>query len=195
VVAWAAGPREAALAAAVVSATRQRTAGRAGIRWLSDGWEAYGEMVGYLYRDPRPAGPPGWEVLTLAPGTGLTQVVKHRRGRRLVRTEVHTPIGPPVAQPYTVGVERFNGVLRDRLNRLTRKTHAFAKEDATWDAAFALAVFEHNWLRPHSTLRLPLEIPRDGRRYRQRTPAMAIGLTDHRWTLHDFLTRPAYPCH
>jgi len=34
----------------------------------------------------------------------------------------------------TVHIERLNGTLRDRLGALTRKTHAFAKRDATWDA-------------------------------------------------------------
>ena len=40
VVAWAAGPREDALAETVVQATRQRTAAQAGVPWISDGWEA-----------------------------------------------------------------------------------------------------------------------------------------------------------
>jgi hypothetical protein len=39
-------------------------------------------------------------------------------------------------------------VLRDRLACLTRKTHAFAKRELTWDAAVALCLFEHNWMRP-----------------------------------------------
>jgi hypothetical protein len=182
------------LAAAVVRAIRARTAQQAGSPWVSDGWEAYVETVDAAYRDPRPAGPPGWEVLARATGTALTQAVKHRQGRRLVRTEVRAPIGPAAAQPYTVHIERFNGVLRDRLNGLTRKTHAFAKTDATWDAAVSLAVFEHNWLRPHTALRVPLPEPRDARRYHQRTPTMAIGLADHPWSLLDFLRHPAYPC-
>ena len=89
------------------------------------------------------------------PGVGLTQVV-HR--------------------------ERLNGVLRDRLNALTRKTHGLAKDVQTWDALVSLCLFEHNWLRPHPALREPAEGLAYGRRYRRRTPAMAIGLTDHVWT-------------
>src|SRR5215213_6574770 len=34
----------------------------------------------------------------------------------------------------TVRVERHNGVLRDRLACLTRKTHAFTKRDQSWAA-------------------------------------------------------------
>ena len=45
VVAWAFGPRTATLAEVVVTTTRQRTAGRAGIAWISDGWEPYAEAI------------------------------------------------------------------------------------------------------------------------------------------------------
>lgn len=89
-------------------------------------------------------------------------------------------------------MERLNGVLRDRLACLTRKTHAFAKQTATWDAGVVLSLFEHNWLRPHRALR---EGPMEGlqpRRYHQRTPAMAIGLTDHVWSWQEFLTHRIY---
>ena len=84
----------------------------------------------------------------------------------------------------------FIGVLRDRLACLTRKTHAFAKEPTMWDAAVGLALFAHNWLRPHPALRLPLAEPVAGTRYLRRTPAMVLGLTDHPWSFVEFLTRP-----
>ncbi len=191
VVARAAGPREVALADTVIRTTRARTAGQAGIPWISDGWAAYPETIIDTYCDPCPAGIGTWDILLPTPGVRLTQAVKHRRGRRLVRVEVRATIGAAAAQPYTVHVERFHGVLRDRLACLTRKTHAFAKESATWDAALSLALFEHNWLRPHPALRQPLAIPDPAaRRYQRRTPAVAVGLTDHVWAWTEFLTHP-----
>ncbi|MGH2583525.1 MAG: hypothetical protein ACRDJE_01280 [Dehalococcoidia bacterium] len=81
-------------------------------------------------------------------------------------------------------------MLRDRLACLTRKTHAFAKQPALWDAAVGVALFEHTWLRPHPALRLPLAEPIHNRRYHPRTPAMALGLTDQRWSFVQFLTCP-----
>ena len=45
VVAWASGPRTAALAERVVRSTRARTAGQAGSAWISDGWEPYAETI------------------------------------------------------------------------------------------------------------------------------------------------------
>jgi hypothetical protein len=56
-----------------------------------------------------------------------------------------------------------------------------------------LAVFQayHNFCLPHASLRLPLPeveiITESGltKRWRQQTPAMAVGLTDHMWCLRE----------
>ena len=192
VVAWASGPRTPALAEAVVQTTRRRTMAQAGVPWISDGWDAYADLIADLYGDPVPAAIPGraWSILHRTPGVRLTQAVKHRRRRRLVRVEVRATIGAAVDQPYTVHIERLNGVLRDRLARLTRKTHACAKDPTMWDAAVGLALFEHNWLQPHPALRVLLTEPEARRRYHRRTPAMVQGLTAHLWSFVEFLTRP-----
>lgn len=195
VVAWASGPREGTLAEAVVAATRQRTAGQVGIPYVSDGWKPYEATVRTTYRGREPSGiRPGWDILRPTEGIRLTQAVKHRKGRRLIRVEVRATIGEPVEQPYPVHIERLNGVMRDRLGCLTRKTHAFAKEIALWDALFSLTLFAHNWIRPHIALRLRLPHPVNGRRYDQRTPAMAIGLTDHAWTWSEILIKRDKAC-
>jgi hypothetical protein len=131
----------------------------------------------------------GRPPLRVPAGAALTQTVKRRDRRgRVVRVETRATLGAPVAQPVPVHGERLNGVLRDRLACLTRKTHAFAKRAVTWDALLGLALFEHNWLRPHPALRQPTDLP--GRRYEQRTPAMALRLTDHCWTWAEFLSTP-----
>jgi hypothetical protein len=180
------------MARTIVRSTRARTAGLAGIGWISDGWEEYLTAVREAYYDPVPTSALRGEVRLPTPGVALTQEVKHRKGRRLERVEVRAALGEQVEHPYTVLVERQNGVLRDRLACLTRKTHAFAKDAATWDACFRLTLFEHNWLLPHRALRQRLAEPVEGRRYDQRTPAMALELTDHPWSLVEFLTHPIY---
>ncbi len=192
VVAWAAGPRTAALAERVVQTTRARTAGHAGIAWISDGWEPYAETITDTYCDPLPvtSGGRAWVVLHRTSGVRLTHVVKQRRGRRLAHVAVHATLGPPVEQPYTVHVERVNGVLRDRLGCLTRRTHAFARDAATWDAAVGLLLFEHHWPRPHPALRQPLPEPSGQHRDHQRTPAMLLGLAGQPWSWDEFLTHP-----
>ena len=113
--ALATGPRTAPLAEQVVHTTRERTAGRAGIRWLRDGWDAYQETSATIYRDAVPTGIRDWIALRLVDGVQLPQAVKERRGRRLVRVEVRAVIGAAAAQSYAVPVERLNGALRDRL--------------------------------------------------------------------------------
>jgi IS1 family transposase len=191
VVAWASGPREEALARQVVAATRRRTKDQAGISHVSDGWTPYAETVKQVYRDRIPSGVrPGWDILRPTPDVRLTQAVKHRKGRRLVEDELRATIGEQVAQPYAVHLERLNGAWRDRLGCLTRKTHAFAKDVATWDALVSLALFEHNWIRAHRALRRALPPSVAGRRYEPRTPAMALGLAGRPWCWEEFFRFP-----
>jgi hypothetical protein len=178
----------------VVTTTRQRTQGHVGIPYLSDGWEPYVTTIKETYRDAEPSRVnPNWKILTPTEGMALTQAIQHRKGRRLERVEVRATIGEPVEQPFPVHIERLNGVLRDRLNCLTRKTHGFARDVGTWDALLSLALFEHNWLRPHLTLRVPLPEPHHGRRYHRRSPAMALALTDHVWSWEELLHIPIRP--
>jgi hypothetical protein len=162
---------------------------------MTDGWAPYLETIKETYRDREVSTVnPRWLILKPAEGIALTQAVKHRRGRRLERDPKGTPvrvvIGASVDLPYTVHLDRLHGTLRDRLNCLTRKTHAFAKETATWDALFSLTLFESNWLRPHIALRLPLPAPGQERRDEPRSPAMALGLTHHVWSWEAFLRLP-----
>lgn len=192
-IAWQAAASEGQAAPEVIRQTRDRTAGRAGCVWISDGHPIYATTIQTIYRDPVRTGRRGRPRLVRTPGVGLTQVVKHRKGRRVVKVEVRHRFGPAPKCPHTVRQERLNGVLRDRLACLTRKTHAFAKRCGTWDAAVGLALFEHNWMRPHPALRQKVTNLTDGRRYVRRSPAMAIGLSDHVWSWTEFLTRPV--CH
>lgn len=165
------------------------------MQWISDGKRVYASEIRRVYRDPLYTGRAGRPRLVPTPGIGLVQAVKHRRGGHVARVEVRTVLGETPAIPYAICEERLNGVLRDRLNCLTRKTHAFAKTSRTWDAAVTLCLFEHNWLRAHSKLKQKLPEPVEGRRYTRRSPAMAIGLTDHVWSWEEFLLFLVYQYH
>lgn len=145
--AWASGPREAPLAEAVVRQTRQRTKGRAGVAYGSDGGKPSAETIALTYCDREPSGiHPAWDILRPTEGIRLSQAVTHRHGRRLERGEVRALTGEPGDPPYPVHRERLSGMRRARLGCLTRKPHAFAKDVATADALFSLALFEHHWL-------------------------------------------------
>jgi hypothetical protein len=188
VVAFCARSSEAAAVPVVVRQTRERTAGQRGIGWISDGFHAYVKAIRRTYRHRVRTRAPGRPRYEPTPGVGLTQVVKWRKRNRLVKVEVRHCFGPMPTSPYTVLVERQNGVLRDRLACLARKTHAFAKRDDTWAALVGLCLFEHKWLLDHRALREPMPDLPNGRKYRRRSPAMAIGLTDHIWEWTEFLT-------
>ncbi len=190
VVAHASGRREEALAAEAIRKAHARSRGQP-VGWCSDGWRAHPKAIRQAYRQPVRTGRRGRPPLRVPEGVSLTQTIKHRDERgRLLSVEIRATVGAAqVEQPVPVHIERLNGVLRDRLACLTRKTHAFAKSTATWDALFGLALFEHNWLRPHPALSQPSTVP--GRYYERRTPAMAIGLTEHRWSWREFLTTKA----
>jgi len=191
VVAHASGRREETLATEAIRKAHARSQGRP-VAWCSDGWRAYPKAITRAYRQPVRTGRRGRPPLRVPEGLSLTQTLKRRDKRgRLLGVEVRATIGTAAEQPVPVHIERLNGVLRDRLACLTRKTHAFAKSTSTWDALFELALFEHNWLRTHPALLSQLSSTVPGRCYDRRTPAMAIGLTDHRWSWQEFLTTKA----
>jgi hypothetical protein len=132
VVACATGPLNEALIERAVTTTVERTHHRP-LSWFSDGWRGYVAILVRAYRErvlTGKRGRPRWVVPAMVT---VTQTVKHRDEHgRLLSVEIRAALGASVGPAGTVHVERLNGALRDRLNALTRKTHAFAKRDATW---------------------------------------------------------------
>jgi transposase-like protein len=168
--------------------TRRRTAGHGGVSWVSDGRAVYRQEVGRVYRDAQRLGKRGRPRLVPTAGVGLTQAVKRRCRGRVVGVAVRCVLGSPIECPYVVHGERLNGVLRDRLNGLTRKTHAFAKRVCLWAVVGVLCVFERNWWCLRWCWRARVDGLLDGRRYWRRSPALAIGWTDDIWSWEEFLT-------
>jgi hypothetical protein len=186
VVACATGPLSEDLIEQAVTITVQRTHQRE-LHWFSDGWHGYQNILARAYRKPVLTGKRGRPRWVVPETVTLTKTVKHRDEHgRLLSVETRAALGAAMEPTGTVHVERLNGALRDRLNALTRKTHAFAKRDATWDALVGLQLFDHNFHRAQQALRLPAG---DGmHRYHQRSPAMVLGLTDHLWSFQELLT-------
>lgn len=185
-VACATGPGSEELIAQAVTTTVQRTHRRE-LHWFSDGWHGYRGILERAYRQPVLTGQRGRPRLVVPESVSLMQTVKHRDEHgRLLSVEIRAALGRAIEPAGTVHVERLNGALRDRLAALTRKTHAFAKRDDTWDALVGLQLFDHNFQRAHRALRLP--VTEGARRYHHRSPAMALGLTDHCWSFFELLT-------
>ncbi len=95
----------------------------------------------------------------------------------------------------TWGVERNNLTIRQHSRRLGRKVNAFSKQRVYLKYQLALAFAYYHFCCPHRGLREKLEPPiptKNGygspKRWRQVTPAMAAGLTDHIWTIDELLS-------
>jgi len=88
----------------------------------------------------------------------------------------------------TAYVERLNLTIRHMVAALRRRTWALAHSVRTLRWRVALAAAYYNFCRTHHSLRI--EVRRG--RYRQRTPAMALGVTGHQWSVQEFITHPVY---
>jgi hypothetical protein len=73
----------------------------------------------------------------------------------------------------TSHVERQNLTIRMSMRRMARLTNAFSKKWENLQAAYALHFAYYNFCRVHSTLKV--------------TPAMAAGITDHRWSIRELI--------
>jgi IS1 family transposase len=141
---------------------------------------------------------PRWMPL---PGLLYAQVVKSYRRRRLVRVQHRVVFG--AAQTIeailakrgwkinTSFVERLNLDFRQHVAAIGRRVNTLCKHEAGLRQQLALFRTYHNCVLPHASLRLPLSEAIYGtgavKRWQQRTPAMAAGLTDRVWSLREVL--------
>lgn len=95
--------------------------------------------------------------------------------KEVQRTRVHG--APDPHHISTAYVERQNLTMRMSMRRFTRLTNAFSKKAEHLQRALALHFMYYNFCRVHQTLKT--------------TPAIAHGLTDRVWTLHDVANLPS----
>jgi hypothetical protein len=84
-------------------------------------------------------------------------------------------------------VQQHHGTDRGRNAWKTRRTYRFSKEWRVHEAMTYFTMYSDNFYWPVRTLRVQDE----SGRWRQRTPAVTAGLTDHVWSLREWLTLPA----
>jgi predicted site-specific integrase-resolvase len=85
----------------------------------------------------------------------------------------------------TAYIERLNATFRQRLACLFRRTRHLARQSTTLQDSMYVLGCIYNFCDFHQSLRLRLSVGRHGFHWVQRTPALAAGLTDHRWTLQE----------
>ncbi len=163
-----------------------------------DGLSSYVGAIKHAFSERVRTGKRGRPPRVCAPGLLLAQVVKTSAKRRVVAVSRRVILGSTeaVTQVLTVAsggghqintayIERLNATFRACLAPLARRTRSLAHGDALLCAGMFLVGTAYNFVWCHESLRLRNAGP--GRKWRQRTPAMAAGLTDHRWTMDELL--------
>ncbi len=190
---------------ALVGDFHRRTGGRVMRLMTSDEYPVYAaairESYGHVVTPPRTGRPgrPRKGCTVIPAAVTYATVHEERENNRVVAVSARVVFGTLAAVALallasgvstavnTCFVERHNGTDRNRCSRKVRKSYAFSKDWETHRAATAFSYFSYNFCWPVHTLR---QKGTDGRWHR-RTPAMAAGLTDHVWTLSEWLTLPA----
>jgi len=194
------GPRTqdtaAALIAQVVARARQLPL------FLTDGWKAYTaallQVVGVVYRrrrrgkvgrkpKPRLVAPTTLfyaQVVKVRNKTGHVVEVSRRvvygGPRRFGKQLRLRQLGETI---QTAFVERWYGTLRGLVAPLRRRTRCLSWSRARHRGKVWVMVSLYNFVMPHKSLH-------QGRTLR--TPAMAIGLTDHVWSYREYIWLPVH---
>jgi IS1 family transposase/transposase-like protein len=202
------GPRTQPLAHALVHALVQTLAPECLPLFTSDGLDFYGyALTAHFGEWVQAAGQKKrqWQVKAeLLYG----QLKKTYRRRRLVKTERRIRWGALEAFRAklqeqelsrvlnTAFVERVNLTIRRGIAALQRRSWSTTQTQHALEMHFQWWRAYYHFIRPHRSLREPLEDrrARSGRREPQRhgnrTPAMVVGATDHRWSVVELLSFP-----
>jgi len=184
---------------------RQRTGGRIMNLMTSDEYKPYKKAISKAYgkKVDSPAtgkrGRPKGSRIVAVEGLKYATVHKTRDKGRVVKIELRTIFGSKTevqaaieasAVSNTINtafIERHNGTDRNRNARKVRKSYCFSKDWDMHNAMTYFTMYSYNFCWPVRTLR----VQDQNDRWHSRTPAMIAGLTDHIWSLDEWLTCPA----
>jgi IS1 family transposase/transposase-like protein len=201
------GERTLAMAQCLVHQVTRVLAPHCAPLFLTDGFRAYLTALVTHYgrwlqpercHDKGPQPQPRWMPV---PGLLYAQVVKRYRRRRIVEVTHRVIFGAAqsiesiLAQRgwkiNTSFVERLNLDVRQHVAAIGRRVNTLSKHEAGLRQQLMLFQGYHNFVLPHASLRVPLPDVPEGtasvKRWQQRTPAMAAGVTNHVWSLREVL--------
>jgi IS1 family transposase len=162
---WLVGERTVEDGWAFMADLKSRLSGR--VQLTTDGWGAYSAAVGLTFgRDI--------DYAQIQKTFGFEPGDTQRRYSPPVVTGTKTRIlkGDPDPEKISTSyVERQNLTMRMGMRRFTRLTNGFSKKVENLAHAVSLHYMHYNFGRTHQTL--------------QMTPAMAAGVTDHKWSLQE----------
>lgn len=198
------GARDIESTEELVDEFRRRTGGRVMRLLTSDAYPAYETAILGAYgetvtppRTGKPGRPKGPHKVPPASLVYAT-VEKVRKKGRLVEILTRVVFGTMAAAAKALAgsrvshaintsfLERHHLTDRHHNARKSRKTYRFSKDWRFHEAATYFTMYSDNFCRPVRTLREPI----GERRYRKQTPAMAAGLTDHVWSISEWITFP-----
>jgi IS1 family transposase len=196
------GKRTEANARQLVHEFYERTDGRFINLMTSDEYPAYATAIAAVYATPALTGERQPTTERLPDDLVYATVHKTRQGNRVVKVEARLVFGTLAALAAalvwavlrcvnTVFVERSNGTDRQRNSRKVRKTYRFSKDWGVHAAMTYFTLYSSNFCWSVRTLREEVT----PKKYRQRTPAMAAGLTEHVWSLEEWLSFPSSKRH
>ncbi len=158
---------------------------------VTDGLSSYKSQALKVFREALHTGKVGRPRLVLGTGVMIARVIKRYQRRRVVEVMRRVVAGSEAevisrviatqrsmrALINTAYIERRQATFRARLAPLVRRTRAGAHKHCTLESAGMWLVGScYNLLWVHRSLG------------EERTPAMAAGLTDHRWSMEELLT-------
>jgi IS1 family transposase len=202
------GPRTLDTAKEVVAITKARVAGIPA--FFSDGFTCYlaaliaAFHVVTTFARTGKRGRPRKPRCEPHPDLVYGQLVKQKKQGKLLTLSTRVALGAERLTSLgctisTALVERVNLTLRQALAPLARKTASFCKDRERMQQRVLFFHAFYNVARPHMSLRQPLPLHERTRhgaicpRWRERTPAIAAGLTDHVWTFRELLTAKFEP--
>jgi transposase-like protein len=168
----------------------RRCAARRPLLVCTDGLVAYIRAIRETFRDPVHVGTGGRPRLRPWHNVLIAQVVKRYERRRVVETDRRIVDGTPARVEAlrcrsqgdgvinTAYIERLNATFRERLAPLARRCRALARHTLTLHEGMFLVGTVYNVCTPHESLS----------HAQKTTPAMAAGITDHCWTMHELLS-------
>jgi transposase-like protein len=170
-----------------------------GILLCVDGCASYVTQFRRIFRvpEPREPGKPGKTRAVPVPGFLMGQVLKSYVKKRVAAVSQRAVCGTMEqilervratggTMIHTAYIERLNATFRSRLSGVGRRTRHLLRREGMLQAGMYLVGSVYNFCTPHRSLRR--ELPAGGRRrWQERTPAMAAGLTDHLWSVSELL--------
>jgi transposase-like protein len=169
-----------------------------GILFCTDGLKAYITAIRLVFRESIPTGQAGRPHLQGWKRIFIAQMVKQYEQGRVIgierriiqgsQAEIDSMLERTQGRGVinTAFIERLNATFRQCLSSLARRTRAIARHSRTLEAGMYLVGSVYNFCTEHKSLRIEGLI--GGHKWMERTPAMAAGITQYRWTVRELLS-------